>query len=165
MLPVVGITIMFPVVGFSSHPSPYQRLLVSSMGKEKQTGLEIFGKHQRARSMGIFPYIGLIYGRYLQSIGSWNSHWLEFYSTRKNIEKSLAWCFTRTLFLKHQETMGNHGLCFSQKSPFLAPFFHQKRTSKKQRPGPKWSWADQLHPVPRAIQLGRGAMDGPAGCW
>ena len=21
------------------------------------------------------PYIGLIYGRYLQSIGSWNSHW------------------------------------------------------------------------------------------
>ena len=43
MLPVVGITIMFPVVGFSSHPSPYQRLLVSSMGKEKQTGLEIFG--------------------------------------------------------------------------------------------------------------------------
>ena len=25
--------------------------------------------------MGIFPYIGLIYGRYLQSIGSWNGHW------------------------------------------------------------------------------------------
>ena len=25
--------------------------------------------------VGTFPYIGLIYGRYLQSVGSWNGHW------------------------------------------------------------------------------------------
>ena len=31
--------------------------------------------HIRPYFVGIFPNIGLMYGRYLESIGSWNSHW------------------------------------------------------------------------------------------
>jgi hypothetical protein len=27
-------------------------------------------------SLNFRPYVGLIYGRYLQSIGSWNGHWM-----------------------------------------------------------------------------------------
>ena len=37
--------------------------------------------HIRPYFEGISPYIGLIYGRYLQSIGSWNGHWIMMVSS------------------------------------------------------------------------------------
>ena len=69
---------------WGAKPGASQRLDVSQW-EFQDPKMEVRWYHIRPYFVGMFPYIGLkiglIYGRYLQSIGSWKSHW-----------KRVRWC-------------------------------------------------------------------------
>ena len=59
---------------FNTHtiPSKSHEILIQSSFNHQFKGISTIKDHIL---WGVSPYIGLIYGRYLQSIGSWNGHW------------------------------------------------------------------------------------------